>query len=622
MRNIFIKLSLVLFCVMLTVNSFGFNHPGGMHTTADLDFVISKLDANEEPWSTAWTNFKVVDADNYQGIDPLPFSSINYVQHTYDCVECGSYNNPNVGCNDIVYDGKAAYSLALRFYLTGDDRYASKAINIIRDWSAEFDNITDSNARLVISWAAPWYANAGELLRHTANSGWSSNNTTQLNTLLNKFKNYYIWSGRPHNNWVMASIEAQMAVAIFQDDQSAYDDAIQMWKDRIITYIFQSSDGSQPIPPSGESQSWTNLQWHDGTNRTGTSYVDGLCMETCRDLNHSKLGFVSIVNVAEMAWNQGDDLFSLEKDRLIDFLELHTDWMNGGSVSSYICDGYLDLVENSKTAFELAYNHLHDRLGESLPNTLTMINSERPQSITTWVGKWETLAYAGRTFDMEGTYKFKNKATGNYLDSDGAIVMGKSYTGNDDQLWNLVLVSNDEYNIDSYYSGRGCLDSDGSGGVAGTSVEPVASGSDKKWTIESLGDDTYRFKNATSGRDYLAENRTTHVVGYTSWDGKRAQWVLEYAATNRSGTITSTLSTTNSLRVDIYPNPATENVTIHLSGINSAVVSIINANGKIVFKGKMSEKLTIPIQGTFTSGLYLIRVNSDEKQFIKKLVIK
>lgn len=395
-RNVVIWI--IIFIISLQLQSQDFTHPGAMHSKRDLALIKTKIQSNQQPWKEAYDQFLTSKAASYQGINPKAYASLAYQHHAYTSVKCGSFNKPNVGCNDIVYDGMAAYSLALRFYFTDDIRYAKKAIEIMDAWSVKYRKNEESNSRLVVSWAIPWYVNAAEILRYTADSGWTNQNTSRLNTLLGRFKEYLDWEeDGPANNWTMSQIEARMALAIFQDDRSYFDAAVRKWKQRIKTYIYQTSDGSKPVNAPGNDDSLTKKLWHDRKNRTGTAYVDGLCMETCRDISHTKLGFFSLMNGAEMAWNQGVDLFKAEEKRIADFLELHGDWMLGGKVPKAICDGKLDLV--SEDGFELAYSHIHNRLGRKLPNTLQMINRNRPNGAFRWVKKWETLMYAERSFE-------------------------------------------------------------------------------------------------------------------------------------------------------------------------------------------------------------------------------
>lgn len=411
MRKILFIISFIVCVGFLGAQSFV--HPGAMNTKKDLDFMKSKLAQNAEPWDNAWDKMLTTKAASYQGINPKPYGSLDYVPHPRASVDCGSFNNPNRGCNDIVYDGMAAYTLAIRFYVTGDQRYASKSMDIITSWSNIYRRNTESNSRLVVSWATPWYVNAAEILRYTPGSGWTSTETNKMNTLLNRFKEYIFWEDRPNNNWMMSSVEARIAVAIFQDDRVAYNNAVGKWKQRVKTYIYQRSDraDNKPVPPAGMTLAWTERIWHDGDRRTGTRYVDGLCYETCRDISHVKLGVISLLNGAEMAWSQGDDLFSIEKERFKDFFELHAPWMMKETTPpNDICDGFLDII--SEEGFEIGYNHLHDRLGMNLPNTKRMLLRNRPNSANRWVSKWETLCYADRPF---GTTPLNEPPVGEFV---------------------------------------------------------------------------------------------------------------------------------------------------------------------------------------------------------------
>ena len=370
-----------------SANAQSFNHPGAMHSLKDLNFIKQQIQDNKQPWRAA-----------YNQLIGSSVANVHYTHKAFETVECGLFNKPNVGCNRMVDDGKAAYSMALRWFVTGDQRYADKSIEIINDWSQTYRKNTEANAQLVVSWAAPWYVNAAEILRYT-DSGWSTTNTNRLNSMLNRFKDYIFFENNHPNNWMMSAIEARLAIAVFQNDRKAFDAAISRWKFRVRTYIYQTSDGPNPVVPTGRTLSRTISDWKSGS--TNLKFVNGLCMETCRDLNHTKLGFESLMNGAEIAWQQGVDLFDLEKKRLADFLNLHGDWMTGGNVPNNICDGELDFkgtVSSSRSAFEIAYNHLHDRLGISLNTTREMIDAKRPQSLGTWVRKWEALGYADRPF--------------------------------------------------------------------------------------------------------------------------------------------------------------------------------------------------------------------------------
>lgn len=368
-------------------------HPGLLSNTSELEFIRTKIASNQQPWKQAFERLK-----------SHPSASLTYAATPYAEVLCGGYNKPNQGCNDINDDGVAVYSQALLWTLTSDKRYAENAIRIMDAWSAKFQKADSSNARLVVAWAAPYYANGAELLRST-NSGWSQASIDRFKGLLAKFLTYVETDGGPGNNWTQSRIEAHMAIAIFLDDRTKFDAAVTRWKTWLPRYIYQKSDGSVPDAPAGYTNAQIATNWrHPGT------YVDGLGMETCRDLGHLGLGFGSMMYAAEMAWHQGVDLFQPNKKRLSDFMELHANWMMGKvQVPKNICGGAVKAREadtegisapqgGGRQIWEIAYNQLNQRLGVELPTTRSMIASLRPSTTAHWVSKWETLTQGKRPF--------------------------------------------------------------------------------------------------------------------------------------------------------------------------------------------------------------------------------
>lgn len=121
-----------------------FAHPGVTVSRAQLDFARSKVDAGAQPWKGA---FDQLLASKYASLDRTPKPRA--------VVECGSYSNPNYGCTDEREDAIAAYTDALAWYVTRDDRYAKKAIQLMDAWSAVIQDHTNSNAPLQTGWAAP-----------------------------------------------------------------------------------------------------------------------------------------------------------------------------------------------------------------------------------------------------------------------------------------------------------------------------------------------------------------------------------------------------------------------------------------------------------------------------------
>ena len=395
------KFLIPVFTLLLTWQSIRlkaqeFTHPGVLNSLDELLFIKQKVQEGAQPWKLAFDKLKA-----------SPYASLSYRAVPYENVECGSFNNPNIGCNEMVEDGMAVYCHAMLWFMTNDQRYANKAIEILNAWSSKYVQNTASNARLVVSWAAPWYVNGAEILRYS-NAGWNENDIAQFNTMLDKFLPYVTDETMPGNNWIQSAIEAHMAIAVFKDNRGMFNQAVERWKFRVTTYIYQRSDGAKPINGPGKTDSQTASVWR--SSAASTSYIDGMAMETCRDLGHLGLGFHSMMYAAEIAWQQGVDLFTPEVKRLTDFMELHGSWMTGAvAVPSNICEGTVlaKLNDNvgikppnggGEDVWEIAYNHLHDRLFQSLPYTKKMIENNRPEDISRWVKKMETLTHAERSF--------------------------------------------------------------------------------------------------------------------------------------------------------------------------------------------------------------------------------
>ena len=296
-------------------------HPGILHSREDLAFIKAKIKAGQQPWKK---NFDLLKASKWAQLD--------YRARPFEDVACGSFNKPNIGCNEMVEDGIAAYSQALMWSMTDDQRYADSAIAILAAWTNKYKRNTLSNSRLVVSWAAPWYVNAAEILRYSS-SGWKPDALQAFSDLLTrKWLPYTLDDAMPGNNWVQSAIEAHMAIAIFTNDRPLFDRAVTRWRYRVRTYIYQTTDGPVPVASPGKTPAEMTAIWR--SKSPGTVYVDGLCMETCRDVGHMLMGVRSMMYAAETAWQQGVDLFTPEQKRLSDFFELHGGWLTGGRSSA------------------------------------------------------------------------------------------------------------------------------------------------------------------------------------------------------------------------------------------------------------------------------------------------
>lgn len=71
--------------------------------------------------------------------------------------------------------------------------------------------------------------------------------------------------------------------------------------------------------------------------------------------------------------------------------------------------------------------------------------------------------------------------------------------------------------------------------------------------------------------------------------------------------------------VKVYPNPATEH--IFISGLlRASKVEILSVSGAKVFEKTINEDQMIPID--FETGMYFVKISNDNKQIVKKIIVK
>merc|ERR1712048_1044128 len=122
-----------------------------------------------------------------------------------------------------------------------------------------------------------------------------------------------------NGNWDLIMTETAMSIAVFTENEDAWNKAVKRWRSRAPRYLYLESDGSKPI--GYNSHLWYGL----------TYFKDGVSQETCRDFQHTQYGVMAMINAAETAWHQGLDLYGEEHDRLLAGLEFHAKYLDGES---------------------------------------------------------------------------------------------------------------------------------------------------------------------------------------------------------------------------------------------------------------------------------------------------
>jgi hypothetical protein len=371
--------------------AFEFRHPGALNDLAELRKIREHIEAGEEPWKS-----------NFSKLEASPYARADYEAHPSAVVSLGPTEMNEI--NDAV----AAYAQALLWVLTGEEWHAQKSAELIDAWSKRLRSYVGLGWYLEPAWTSSPLAEAAEILRATYPK-WQG--AQQLAKIFNDVFLPILHNRMAFGNREFAVCNALVAIGVFNEDRAAFYEGIDHWLSYVPTYFYVEQDGRQARKPdywltspsdkyllelnegrkSAARTSWIDLaqrvenQGDDETVLTRWSVVEqwrypgdflaGYTPETGgRDLGHTENAFISAVNVAEIAWHQGIDLYSIAADRLKVFMEVTAGIRLGEPISRAAYHGEINLGNGLSQTYEIAYNHLHNVLGIRLPKTQQLIN--------------------------------------------------------------------------------------------------------------------------------------------------------------------------------------------------------------------------------------------------------
>lgn len=345
----------------------GFVHPGLLHTQADFDRMKTKVAAGASPWIDGW-NVLLANSHASLAWTAKPQAEI----HRNDGTNPDNYMS---FANDVA----AAYACALRWKVSGDGSYADKAVEIMNAWSAVLTSITWSDGHydgyLVAGIQGYQLANAAEIMRDYP--GWAATDFARLQSMmLNVFypMDSGMLTGPPsslsvYSNWDLCAMAAAWAIAVLCDDREK--------ADLVINY-FKNGLGNGAIAQ-------TVYYVHPG-------YL-GQTQEAGRDQGHDTLSLSLLTTLAQMAWNQGVDLFGYDNHRILAAAEYvakgnliqsgttyytmpFATYTNGSVVDTAFATGSQG---NVRPEWALIYNHYVNRMGVAAPYTARFMQQTQPE---------------------------------------------------------------------------------------------------------------------------------------------------------------------------------------------------------------------------------------------------
>ncbi|ANW95413.1 hypothetical protein AXE80_03570 [Wenyingzhuangia fucanilytica] len=338
-NKIIFGLNIVFFLVVNHANA-QLIHPGITHKLSDLDRMKYMVEAGIEPFATTFQNL----SNNSKAQYTYPINVVN---------QDPSYITEYSSASDawFINDGTAAYYNALMWYITGDERHAQKAVEIFNTWKG----LKRNTMTVPLSSGRIWrIIEAAEIIKHTYD-GWAASDmqefkdmlvypgystTTVPTAAINSGDITFYWrvyQGDParHGNQGLFCMRTMMAMGIFLDNEVMYDRALRYLQGE----SHRSDDLAYPSGPSINNSQKTSCEYFDeftqngfentitdyGYNEVISNYIyeNGQCQESSRDQAHGLAGVSTIAVMAEMAWNQGDDLYGHLDNRPLLGLEFY-----------------------------------------------------------------------------------------------------------------------------------------------------------------------------------------------------------------------------------------------------------------------------------------------------------
>jgi hypothetical protein len=199
-----------------------FVHPGVLNTESSLNLVASQVISGNSERTAAYEKVTAfIKGHKY----PTSFPSI---------VVVGSDGATSPSKKQIRDDAELVYATALEWAETGNSEYAGKAIAILNGWSYNFKKYALLNSKtnpsqpdLEASWTTPSFVAAAEIIRYYLvngkGAGWATADINQFSRYLNTvLTNYIVKVPDYSNNWDATSGYAQMAIGVFLNNTTVY----------------------------------------------------------------------------------------------------------------------------------------------------------------------------------------------------------------------------------------------------------------------------------------------------------------------------------------------------------------------------------------------------------------
>lgn len=380
-----------------------FRHPGLLVTEDDFTRIRGHIQAGQQPWTT-WWNKLCADSATSLTANPNPLTAV----YRQDNSKYAMYR-----------DIQRAWCLALRWKLSGDTRYADKAVETLDAWANTLQEVgtlapgstapDDHTGVLMAGMQGHQWAQSAEIMR--TYSGWASQSLARFQDMLirvfSRVSSYRLSNPSlgSHANWDMSSLCGALAIGVFCDRPDLYRQACD---------YFSGNNRGNLVTFGNGSVVHSVYYMHPGHM--------GQWEESGRDQGHSTLGMSLGGDLLEMAWNQGDDLYGVHNNRFLAAAEyVARSNLLDESGNTYVMPYAREQdpaqphtllwtqvnqsFQHYRNAWEPIYNHYVNRMGLAAPNVARMVPLCEKNY---WSGNGDDMVYstlANRRPDYAGPMK-------------------------------------------------------------------------------------------------------------------------------------------------------------------------------------------------------------------------
>lgn len=566
-----------------------FVHPGIFSSQAELDSLRIAVSTNNGTPMVA--GYNSLASSNYGSLNytATPYADV-LVEPSGWCKEEGAFRQ----------DAHALYIQAIKWVVTGDDRYRDKAIEIADAWASTFETITSTKSdkqqqpTLEASWALPIWIAGAEILKSYNNgiSGWDSD---EFDTFVRGVLSYVNGSIASAPNWYISRYLSRMAAGVFLEDKTIY-----------------------------------NSGYNGVTGQIDDITTAGVIPELSRDFVHSQYVLIGLAQCAEIAYQQADpSLFTRSNARLRVGAEAYVSSVMGLISPNYFSDS--DWARKS-APYEILLNR-YTKLGMSVPYTRKYVLSlNRPEngSEDHFVG-WLTATHAISVEAEES-----NEVKGN-------LAYNKTVTASSEPQPENPASSAVDNGLYSRWSASGYpqwleVDLGSIQRIVRTEVLcyenrayqfkiefKADEGDDYELIVDRLNNEQQSSEDAPIEDSFSAVDARYVRITVTGANDYTGTWasITEFRIFGEEGTDVNSLSITEGDFVSVYPNPATATLCIK-SSKPIQNVTIFNTVGQIVLKSSAPDELVRDLDiSSLKSGIYLYRMLSNDGCIGKgKFVVK